>query len=82
METPGEVKPETEIYYLLAKKLGFEENQISPNIPHPDKINEYLLDKISLLPNIDYEELKKAPVLSPEYKEIAFSDYIFPTPQR
>ncbi|MEN8186023.1 MAG: molybdopterin-dependent oxidoreductase [Bacteroidota bacterium] len=81
IEPPGEVKPETEIYYLLANKLGFLQEDIKNNIPEPnDKaidswLNKYLdeYDELSL------EKLKKEPILAPGLEEIAFSDMNFKT---
>ena len=35
VEPAGEVKPETEIYYLLAHKLGMDAREIEENIPAP-----------------------------------------------
>lgn len=35
VEPAGEVKPETEIYYLLANKLGMDKEEIRENIPEP-----------------------------------------------
>ncbi len=82
VEPPGKVKPETEIYYLLAKRLNFSETDIANNIPAPNDaaidawLNKYLIryDKLSL------DLLKKQPVLAPGLEEIAFSDFKFSTP--
>jgi anaerobic selenocysteine-containing dehydrogenase len=81
IEPIGEVKPETEIYYHLAKKLKFPESEIEKAIPYPsdDAIEKWLNKQLEPF-EIDIEELKKAPVLAPGLQEIAFSDYKFNTP--
>ena len=82
IEPIGEVKPETEIYYLLAKKMGFEDSEIEENIPAPtdDSIDNWLRKQIKPWPEITLEKLKEGPVLSPGLQEIAFSDFKFNTP--
>jgi len=78
----GEVKPETEIYYLLAKKMGFPDSEIEKNIPYPsdEAIEQWLTEKLKPFPEITLEKLKQGPVLTPVLQEIAFSDYKFNTP--
>ena len=82
MEPAGEVKPETEIYYLLAKKLGFADKEIKENIPEPtdEAIEEYLNGFLKDFPELSLEQLKKGPQLANSFEEIPFSDYQFPTP--
>jgi len=82
IEPMGEVKPETEIYYLLAKKMGFDDSEIVKNIPYPsdEAIENWLSEKLNQFPSITLEKLKQGPVLTPGLQEIAFSDYIFKTP--
>ncbi len=78
----GEVKPETEIYYLLAKKMGFSDSEIEKNIPSPsdESIENWLSEQIKPWPEITIEKLKEGPVLTPVLQEIAFSDFKFNTP--
>ncbi|MDX9696389.1 MAG: molybdopterin-dependent oxidoreductase [Bacteroidales bacterium] len=78
----GEVKPETEIYYLLAKKLGFDEEEIKKNIPFPtdEAIEKWLDEKLKPFPELTIEKLKLGPILTPGLQEIAFSDFKFKTP--
>lgn len=78
----GEVKPETEIYYLLARKLGFSNAEIEKNIPQPndESVEQWLSEKLKPWPELTLEKLKKSPILSPVLQEIAFSDYQFKTP--
>ncbi|WP_054716748.1 molybdopterin-dependent oxidoreductase [Marinifilum fragile] len=81
MEPVGEVKPETEIYYLLAKQLGFTDEEIKENIPEPndEAIEEYLNGFLKDFPELSLEQLKKGPQLANSFEEIPFSDYQFPT---
>ncbi len=78
----GEVKPETEIYFLLAKKMGFSDSKIAKNIPSPsdESIESWLIEQIKPWPEITLEKLKEGPVLTPVLQEIAFSDFTFNTP--
>jgi len=82
VEPAGEVKPETEIYYWLAKKMGFPENEIIKYLPKPgnEAIEEFLKEKIKAFPELDYEKLKQGPMLANSHEEIAFSDLKFNTP--
>lgn len=82
VDPPAEVKPETEIYYLLAKKLGFKNSEIEKNIPAPnDKAIEAWLQKyISSYDGLSLDKLKEGPVIAPGMQDIAFSDMKFDTP--
>jgi len=82
IEPMGEVKPETEIYYLLAHKMGFPDLEIEKNIPYPsdEAIERWLSEKLKPFPEITLDKLKQGPVLTPGLQEIAFSDYKFNTP--
>ena len=82
IEPPGEVKPETEIYRLLAKGLNFSENIIDTHFPDSnDKAIElWLKTKLKVYPDLNYEKLKEGPQMAPHLQEIAFEDYKFDTP--
>lgn len=82
VDLAGEVKPETEIYYLLAHKLGMDKKEISQNIPVPTDagVEEYLEKFLKSFPEITLEELKEGPMLANSFEEIPFSDKVFPTP--
>lgn len=81
LEPAGEVKPETEIYYLLAQKLGFPPSEIKMNFPglSYQEIDAWLEKQISGYPGLSLDKLRKGPILSPVLQEIAFSDYRFTT---
>ncbi len=82
IDPPGEVKPESELYHLLAKKLGFTDDDLSGIIPGPGdtEIDKFLKEKLEPFPDISLERLKEGPVLAPDHQEIAFSDLKFVTP--
>lgn len=82
MEPAGEVKPESEIYYLLAKRLGFTEEDIEKHFPKPhDKaIERYLNKELEAFEELSLEKLKEGPILAPGLEEIAFENLKFNTP--
>ncbi len=82
VEPPGEVKPETEIYYLLAKQLGFTDEQLQGVLvpPGDEFVEQFLNEKMERFPSLSIEALKQGPILAPGLQEIAFSDFRFNTP--
>jgi len=82
IEPMGEVKPETEVYYLLAQKMGFSDEEIEKNIPFPsdESIEKWLTKQLEPFPELTLEKLKQEPVLAPGLQEIAFYDFRFKTP--
>ena len=82
VEPAGEVKPETEIYYLLAHKLGMNNDEIIKNLPKPtdEGVEKYLNKFLEPFPELTLEELKNGPLLPNSFEEIPFSDTVFPTP--
>jgi anaerobic selenocysteine-containing dehydrogenase len=81
IDPPGEVKPESEIYYLLAKKLGITDENLSGHIPRSGDaaIEKYLEERLKSFLDLSLEKLKEGPILVPGHQEIAFSDHKFPT---
>lgn len=82
VEPAGEVKPETEIYYLLAKKLGYSDDLLQGVLIPPGDmfVDEFLNEKLSHFPSLSLDILSQGPVLAPGLQEIAFSDFKFTTP--
>ncbi len=82
VEPAGEVKPESEIYYWLAHKIGFPVEEIDKIIPKPDdkSVEDYLKNQLLPFPELDYEKLKEGPLLPNSHEEIAFADLKFDTP--
>jgi anaerobic selenocysteine-containing dehydrogenase len=82
IDPPGEVKPETEIYRLLAERLAFPRDQVAEHFPGPSDsdIERYIEKHLERFPDLNLEKLKQGPILSPSHEEVAWSDYRFPTP--
>lgn len=82
IDPPGEVKPESEIYWILAKKLGFSKTDIRDCLPEPTDsgVEIFLNKKLEPFPKLSLEELKEGPVIAPGTQEIAYSDLKFKTP--
>ena len=80
IRSPGEVMPESEIYYNLAKRLHL--NVSEEIIPEPgnDNIELWLERRISSYSNIGIKTLKESPVLAPGLQQIAWEDLKFDTP--
>ncbi|MCP5102747.1 MAG: molybdopterin-dependent oxidoreductase [bacterium] len=78
---PGEVKPESEIYWLLARRLGFSEEETAGKIPgvSDEAIDLFLEKKLEPFPGLSLERLRGGPVLAPGVQEVAFSDFRFRT---
>ena len=82
IEPPGEVKPESEVYHLLAQRLGFSDAQLSETTPRPtdEDIEHFLSTKLQQFDGCSLEQLRRGAVLPPDHQEVAFSDCVFPTP--
>jgi len=82
IDSPGEVKPETEIYRLLAQRMNFNETDIAEKLPGPgdEAIENYLKKRLERFPWLSWERLSEGPVMAPWAQEVAFCDYIFKTP--
>jgi anaerobic selenocysteine-containing dehydrogenase len=80
LQSPGEVMPESEIYFHLAKRLNL--NVSDELIPQPGNgnIEQWLEKRISGYSEITLNELKKSPVLAPGVQHIAWEDLKFETP--
>lgn len=78
--SPGEVMPETEIYYHLAKKMKLNiDNSLLPE-PGNENIEKWLENRIKGYSHLTLKDLKSGPVLAPGLQEIAWSDLKFETP--
>ncbi len=80
IKSPGEVLPESEIYFHLAKRLNLNIN--FELIPEPGNINieKWLEKRISGYSELTLKDLKQAPVLAPGLQQIAWEDMKFETP--
>ena len=82
LDPPPDVKPETEIYRLLAMKLGIRGEVLSRYFPGPadSEVEEWVERKLAPFPELTLARLREGPVPAPGNQEIAFSDFVFPTP--
>ncbi len=80
IDCPGEVMPETEIYYHLAQKLNLELS--SELVPEPgnENIEGWLEKRIAGYSELSLDDLKNGPVLAPGLQKIAYEDMRFETP--
>jgi anaerobic selenocysteine-containing dehydrogenase len=80
IQSPGEVMPESEIYFHLAKRLNMIIS--SGIIPEPgnENIEEWLNNRIKGYSELNLDDLKEGPVLAPGLQQIAFEDMKFETP--
>ncbi len=82
LEPPGEVKPESQIYRLLAERLKLPAQAVTEAIPGPEDedVNLWLEERLAPFEDLSLERLKKGAILAPGHQEIAFSDFRFATP--
>jgi anaerobic selenocysteine-containing dehydrogenase len=80
IDPPGEVMPESELYYWLAQRLNL---QIGKNeIPEPGSknIEIWLENRIKGYSDLTLDVLRSGPVLAPGLQHIAWEDLKFETP--
>jgi len=77
VEPPPEVKPETEIYWHLAQRLGLP----CGTLPGPGDaaVERYLEARLRPFPDLTLDRLREGPVLAPGAQLVAFEDLVFPT---
>jgi anaerobic selenocysteine-containing dehydrogenase len=82
IEPPGEVKPESEVYHLLARRLGFADKAVAVHLPgsSDEDVEAFLNRKLEPFEGLTLERLREGPVLAPGHQEVAFSDLVFATP--
>jgi len=82
LEPPGEVKPESEVYWHLARRLGIPPDEVAGSIPGPSdaEVEAWLEARLTPFPELSLARLREGPVIVPEHQEVAFSDLVFPTP--
>lgn len=81
IEPPGEVKPETQIYWELGQRLGMAEDDLRSFLPEPGDagVETWLQARLDPL-GLTLDQLREGPVLAPGSPEVAFADLQFPTP--
>ncbi len=83
IEPPGEVKPESEVYRLLAERLGFSRDAIERELPGPSDaaVEAFLEARLRAVdPSLSLDRLREGPVRAPGAADVAFADFRFPTP--
>ena len=82
IEPPGEVKPETEAYRLLAPRLGIDPVELDGRIPGTSdaEVESFLESRLAPFEGLSIERLKEGPAYPPGHEQIAFADGRFPTP--
>jgi anaerobic selenocysteine-containing dehydrogenase len=80
LDPPGDVMPETEIYYHLSKALDLKISQDLIPEPGNEKIEKWLEKRIEGQSAITLDELRQGPIIPPGYQHIAYEDFKFDTP--
>lgn len=80
LDPEGDVMPESEIYYHLAKQLGLDFNNDSIPEPGNDNIERWLEKRISGYSDLTLKDLRNGPVLAPGLQPIAYENMKFETP--
>jgi anaerobic selenocysteine-containing dehydrogenase len=80
IDPPGEVMPETEIYYHMAIRMKL--NFSTENIPEPGNgnIEKWLEKRVKGYSEITLNKLKEGPVIARNLQKIAYEDMKFDTP--
>ncbi|MCJ7449615.1 MAG: molybdopterin-dependent oxidoreductase [Bacteroidales bacterium] len=80
LKAEGEVIPESEIYFHLAKRLNLQFNDKQIPEPGNDNIERWLEYRIRDYTDLTLNDLQNGPVIAPGYQEIAYEDMKFDTP--
>jgi anaerobic selenocysteine-containing dehydrogenase len=80
IRSPGEVLPESEIYFNLAKRLNLIVSEEIIPLPGNENIELWLERRIRTFSDIRLKTLKESPVLAPGLQKIAWEDLKFDTP--
>ena len=78
-DLPGEVLPESAIYWRLAQLLGLPSGSDS-GIPAPEAYDDWLVERISHTPGFAPEELFQKPVIPEQNEHPAYAALKFATP--
>ncbi len=82
IDPPGQVKPESEVYRLLAQRLDLPADQVAEAIPGPGDadVERWLESRLAPFETLSLARLRQGPVLAPGHQEVAFEDLVFSTP--
>ena len=78
IDSPGEVMPESEIYFRLAGKMGMNVTGTS-GIPSPQEYDQWLAERVGDTDGCSLRQLKEAPRIPQQVEELAYSDMKFST---
>lgn len=78
-DLPGEVLPESTIYWRLAQLIGLPAGKDS-GIPAPEDYDTWLMERIGTTPGFVLEELLKKPVIPEQNEHPAYASMKFNTP--
>jgi anaerobic selenocysteine-containing dehydrogenase len=78
VDLPGEVLPESEIYWRLAQIMGFDAG--AAGIPDPGDYDSWLTERISHTSGFVREELMQKPVIPDQTEHPAYGNMKFKTP--
>lgn len=82
LEPPGEVRPESAVYWALAERIGISPEDRAAALPEPTDagVEAYLRRHLEDVDGVTLEGLREGPVIAPGHQAIAFEDGVFPTP--
>jgi anaerobic selenocysteine-containing dehydrogenase len=80
IKPPGDVMPESEIYFHMAKRLGLNIDKIKLPEPGNENAENWLEQRIRGYSDLTLSDLKNGPVLAPGLQKIAYCDMKFNTP--
>lgn len=79
VDPPGEVMPESEIYWHLANLMGMNPGPHS-GIPAPDDYENWLMERISHVTGFRREDLVRKPLIPEQNEHPAYAGMMFNTP--
>jgi len=80
IQPEGDVMPESEIYWHLARLLNMNIDNLKIPGPGNENTETWLENRIKGYSNLTLEDLKNGPVLAPGLQQIAYHDRKFETP--
>lgn len=76
----GDILPESDIYYHLARRMNLEHDDSVIPSPGENNLDNWLSARIEGMTDLTLDDLRKAPCIAPGFEEIAYSDLSFKTP--
>ncbi|MCF8222741.1 MAG: molybdopterin-dependent oxidoreductase [Bacteroidales bacterium] len=79
LEIPGDVMPETELYYELAQRLGMDTEKNNIPAPGDENLDTWLENRIKGTTKLSLDNIKLKKQLAPGLQEVAFIDHKYLT---